>query len=166
MGIVLLSISVASVGFGKTRLLYLRRWELQSMLRFIQIYSGKIRLGRQAPGVIAREMSLQQVLSNWLFLDCLCRYIEAGEDFPCAFSVAVSQNKGGKAASPEDWEEFEEFGVSLGEGDTQEELRRCGYFEEIFSRRVQMADQEIKEKAPLYQTVWCCLGALAGLLFL
>ena len=59
-----------------------------------------------------------------------------------------------------------EFGSGLGEGDLEEELKRIQLFEERTLRLEQESEKELREKAPLYQTLWCCLGVLSGILFL
>ena len=165
LGAVLLAVSVSSVGFLQTRALALRRRELERMRLFAGEIAGKIRLGRMEAERILCLLAEEEPLRGWPFLVLFCEGAGSG-DFRGAFAKAV-ERYGQACPLPEaDLARLGAFGAALGSGDLEEELRRCACFEETLEAKIRETEEALQKKAPLYQTLWCCIGVLGGIFLL
>lgn len=161
----MLAVSLSSVGFLQARALTLRRRELEQMRLLAEGIAGRIRLGRIEVSRILQELSREGSLGGWTFLTLFCECAEE-LDFRAAFARAVEQYGRTCPLPAEDLSRLGAFGEALGSGDLEEELRRCAAFEEALSRRIRETEETLAKKAPMYQTLWCCIGVLGGILLL
>ena len=165
LGAILLAVSVSSVGFLQTRILVLCRRELGRMRLFAQETAGKIRLGRMEAERLLCLLAEEEALRGWLFLSLFCESAGGG-DFRAAFAHAAERYGQACPLPGEDLARLGAVGAALGSGDLEEELRRCACLEVALVRLIRVTVEAGRKKAPLYQTLWCCIGVLGGIFLL
>ena len=136
VGAVSLLITGSLVGLRLSKNLELRRKTLNRFYVFIKELSSGIKTGEEIDSILESSLSKNLVYKE-------------------GFKIKPQPN----GLKGEDIKLLTEFFSLLGMGDSQSQITRCETYGELVKKRLQNAEQEVKEKAKLYST----LGFFSGL---
>ncbi len=137
VGAISLLITGGLVGLRLSKNLHLRRRKLNRFYIFIRELLSGIQTGEEIDSILESDTA-----KNLIYKD----------------GVNIKPNPTG--LKNEDIKLLTEFFSFLGMGNTESQISRCEVYTELIKKRLQVAEQEVKEKARLYSS----LGFFSGLL--
>ena len=150
-----LAVALSGLLFGRfrARRLAVRRDFLKELLVFLSALSTSLRYkSDDIFRLVSSSGELFSAISNY-----------SGESFENAWKNVIGDFRSRYSLSAQDQSLLCEFGAQLGKTDTEGQLSHIELYQALFSKQLALAEEDVKSKSKLYQTMGLFAGVSAAI---